>query len=170
MRTLLSALLLLIVSPVLAQSLSGGASPDMSNYLTMDQVQSQIATQAPALAPVQAVNTKTGLVSVPTLCRQQSTAIAIPTTNPGTVSWTFPNATCNFSTPPSCWMDISTASNGYVFDQPMNTARTTSAVTYTFTAHAERADDLAWGSVALSWPACELHGHDDLHGSASVGA
>jgi hypothetical protein len=150
MRSLLSAILLLAVSPALSQSLSGGGgAPDMSSYLTADQVQSQIATQAPALAPVQAVNSKTGLVSVPTLCRQQSTALAIPTTNPGTVSWTFPNTTCSFSTPPSCWMDISTASTGYVFDQPMNTARTTTAVTYTFTAH-QTTLTISLGSLSLS--------------------
>jgi hypothetical protein len=150
MRSLLSALLVLIVSPAIAQSLSGGGgAPDMSSYVTVDQVQSQIATQAPALAPVQAVNSKTGMVSVPTLCRQQSTSLAIPTTNPGTVSWTFPNATCSFSTPPSCWMDISTTTNGYVFDQPMNTARATTAVTYTFTAHAS-ALTISLGALSLS--------------------
>lgn len=89
-----------------------------------------------AAAPVKSVNTAIGDVIVPTLCRQQSSALAIPTTNPGVVSWTFPNTTCTFSAAPSCWSDITTSSTGNVFDYPLNTARTASSVTYSYTAHA----------------------------------
>lgn len=97
---------------------------------------SAAAAAAPGLAPVQSVNTKTNVVTIPTLCRQQSAALPIPQTNPGAVSWTFPNTTCSFSASPSCWMDISTATLGFAFDYPLNTARTTTAVTYSFTSHA----------------------------------
>ena len=60
------------------------------------------ASDVQALAPVQSVNGNKGLVTVPTLCRQQTAVpIAIPQTNPGVVSWTFPNTTCSFATPPA---------------------------------------------------------------------
>ena len=104
---------------------------------------------AAAAAPVQMVNSKTGSVTVPTLCRQQSTALAIPTSNPALVSWTFPNATCSFSQPPSCWMDVSTTSTLYAFDYPLNTARSATAVTYSFVAHANTLS-IALGSLSLT--------------------
>ena len=140
------------------------ASPNLTGYATTAQVQSQVAAataglvtaaRAAAAAPVQSVNTKTGTVAVPTLCRQQTaTALAIPQTNPGAVSWTFPNPTCAFATPPSCWMDISSTTTGYVFDQPLNTARSTTAVTYSFTSHASSLNvTLGALSVTLAPPA-----------------
>jgi hypothetical protein len=155
-RNLIACLLTLASIPALSQTLSGGSAPsvDTSSFATQSQlssVQAAIPTSAAmaAAAPVQAVNTKTGMVTVPTLCRQQSTALAIPTTTPSAVSWTFPNTTCAFSTAPSCWMDVSTTTTGYVFDYPLNTARTTSAVTYTFTAHAT-ALTISLGALTLS--------------------
>jgi hypothetical protein len=93
-------------------------------------------SSVPVTAPVVSVNGLQGAVVVPTLCRQQTaTPLAIPTTNPGVVSWTFPNTNCSFASPPSCWMDMATSTSGYVFDFPLNTARSTTSVSYSFTAH-----------------------------------
>lgn len=138
--------------------------PDLSGVPTMAQVQSAInsattglvnASQAATAAPVQSVNSKTGATVVPTLCRQQtSTALAIPQTNPGVVSWTFPNTTCAFASPPSCWMDITTTTTGYVFDAPLNTARSMTAVTYSFTSHSSSLNIVLGAlSVTLAPPA-----------------
>lgn len=95
-----------------------------------------VADQISNPSPVNSVNGNKGDVIVPSLCRQQSTALALPTANPGSVSWTFPNTSCAFAAPPSCWMDVTLPSGAtYAYDQPSNSARTTSAVTYAFSAH-----------------------------------
>lgn len=95
--------------------------------------------QAKAAAPVQTVNTAIGNVVIPNICRQQSLPTTIPTTNPGTLAWTFPLASnpsnCAFATAPTCWSDISVATTGAVFDYPFNTTRATTGVSYTYTAH-----------------------------------
>lgn len=112
-------------------------------------------TKAAAAAPVQTVNTKTGTVVVPVVCRQQSNATTIPTTNPSSLTWSFPLANnpqaCSFATPPSCWSDISTTATGSVFDYPQKAAgTTTSTVTYTYTAHSASVNVVVAGVTIIS--------------------
>lgn len=126
MRRLLAALsFLCLLSNAQAQLYV--PSPDTSQFVN--------AAQAAAAAPVQSVNTQQGTVNVPTVCRQQSTALALPTSNPAAVTWTFPNTNCSFSAVPYCWSDISTTASTNAFDYPLNTARSTLAVTYSYSSH-----------------------------------
>lgn len=139
----------LLANGAAAQSISSGGSPDTSALSAQVQaLNAQVQALASAmpsnaaitaLAPVQAVNAKTGSVTVPTLCRQQSNATTLPTSNPGMLSWTFPLANnpagCAFATTPSCWNDISTSTSGWAFDYPLKTSGSTSVVSYAYTAH-----------------------------------
>ena len=161
LRVLLIVCAVVVAGTAEAQVGGGGGGTDFTPQI--NNLQSQInAAQAAipssaaitALAPVQAVNTKTGSVVVPTQCRQQSNATSLTSgSNPTALSWTFPLANnpsgCGFATPPSCWSDMSTTATGFVFDQPLNTARSTSGVTYSYSAHASTLT-IAIGSLALT--------------------
>lgn len=135
-----------IIDPPATQAYVTAKIADVVSVIPTVPTNAQIA----ALAPVQSVNTKTGATVVPTLCRQQSAALAIPTTNPGSVSWTFPNTNCAFAATPSCWSDITSGNpTAYAFDYPVNTARSTSTVTYSFTAHGSVLS-ISLGSLGLT--------------------
>jgi hypothetical protein len=169
MRSLLSALLVLIVSPAIAQSLSGGGgAPDMSSYVTVDQVQSQIATQAPALAPVQAVNSKTGMVSVPHSLPPAEHEPCDPYHEPRHRLLDVPERHLQLFHP-AVMLDGHLHHDKRLCVRPADEhgSRHNGSDIHVH-GSCERADDLAWGSVALGRPACELHGHDDLHGSARM--
>lgn len=161
MIRILAGLLVLIATAALAQIPGGSIDPTQvvtqsqlaaaaaSNLAAMQAANASAGYVTAATAPVTAVNSKTGSVNIPTLCRQQSTALTIPATSPSSVAWTFPNTSCSFSSAPSCWMDVSTSSTSYVFDYPLNTARSTAAVTYSFTTHASVLT-IALGSLSLT--------------------
>lgn len=122
----------------LAQGVQSGpqAPQDLSGYATTSGVTSQInalAVQVPGMAPVQSVNTATGVVSVPTVCRQATPAgsPASVSTSDGVVSFTFPNSNCGFATLPSCYTSLASSNSNYVFAAPLRSVLDSTHVVFT---------------------------------------
>ena len=149
-RKYLLALILCLLSIPAIAGLDGVNVP--FNPAAFDPAGAAATAQANAIAgaPVLSVNQAVGNVTVPSICRQQSTALSIPTTNPATVSWTFPNTTCTFAAAPTCWVQITSTSNSLVFDFPQNTSASTTSTTFTFTSHGNSLSVLALGLLSIT--------------------
>lgn len=130
----------------LAALLAAPAFGQVAFNPTTNWTSADIAAIAAAAAPVQSVNSATGVVNVPTYTLQVSSGLSVNTTD-GTLTWTFPTSFTNL---PSCYAQLNASTTTFSFDAPLVTAISRNSVSYQITSHSKTLSILILGTLNLS--------------------